>query len=426
MKIKPKEIINEATYIDPTIPLQDVPLERKALRFVFMVGRVFWKTYGFQRAGALAFATLFGIFPLVGVLLFLIPVFFGDVGMETVGKFILTSILPQAGNTLETTFESYVQIYQTNATQIGVLGLFALFIAGIALFIIVEQSFNDIWRVERRRSFLKASTVFAGVIVWIPLFIGLSLYLSTAFVAPAQAESKNFIKNVVLPPVLFFIGMSFAYMLIPNTRVNVSSALAGALFSAILWNLARTLFDRSIKIFPAYNLIQSVGVVPYFLVWLYINWVIILFGVIIAYSAQNYHFLLRENLTYTARILDPVVLLVMLFYAGKQFVSGKGAVNLSDLRNLCPIPPSDFAQHVDYLERNGFIARVGENDAIILAQPPEKIPLKIFLQFFSKAKTMFHLSLIDKEGEQFLTRLREMDEKLGSSLSDKSLAFFLA
>jgi len=425
MKIGIKEFFQRLIYINPALPPRQIPFYKKAVRFLYTVGKVFIDTSGLQRAAALAFATLFGIFPLVGVLLFLIPVFFGSGGMDQeVGRVILTYLLPATGDKLENTMKGYFEVYQRSATQIGVLGLIGLLASGIALFIIVEQTFNDIWRVERRRSFLKASTVFAGVIVWMPLFIGLSIYITREFAHRAQGISTNFMN--FLPFILFFLGLSLAYILIPNTRVNIPSALAGALFGAFFWELARTLFDRSIKIFPTYNMVQSVGAIPYFLIWLYINWVIILIGIIIAYCAQNYQLLLREDISARARVLDPVVLLMMLFFIGKKFLSGEGSVNLSELRNLCPIPPKDFNQHVEYLERNKMILRTSDNECVALARPPEKIQLQDFLQFFNKAKTMFHFSAIDESGEQFLQRLKQMDNNMAELLSGKTLASFLS
>lgn len=414
-------------YIEPMTPLAEVPFYKKAARFLYTLWRVFVGTFGFQRAAALAFATLFGIFPLVGVLLFLVPVFFGagEKSLE-VRDFILSYLLP-AGGELKTTLEGYFELYQTRAMQIGVIGLIALLAAGIALFIIIEQGFNAIWRVERRRSLLKTSTVFAGVIVWIPLFIGLSIYVMRAFAARTQVVSPNFMS--LLPFLLVFLGLTLAYILIPNTRVSVSSALAGAFIAAFFWELARTLFDRSLKIYldynPAYKLVQSLGAIPYFLVWLYVNWVIILIGIIIAYCAQNYKTLLREDITYSVRVLDPVVLLMMLFYVGKKFMAGEGAVGLNELRNLCPLPPRDFNEHLNYLERDKFFLRSSESDTVILLQPPEKIPLSDFLKFSQKARTMFHFSAVDEAGRLFLERLTQMDNNLQAILSDKSLDYFL-
>lgn len=419
-----RNIVRTLIQIDPTVPLHQVPVYKKVLRFMYTVWKVFLRTSGFQRAAALAFATLFGIFPLIAVLLFLVPVFFGSAEMQKdVGEVILNYILP-ATSDMESTLNHYIAIYQTRATQIGVMGLIALLGAGIALFIIVEQSFNDIWRVQRKRSFLKASTVFAGVIVWMPLFIGLSIYLTTEFLTRTQAEVSSF-KNV-FPITLVFLGFSLAYFLIPNTRVEIIPAVTGALFAALVWEMARTLFDRSMKFFPTLNIVQSIGAIPYFLVWLYINWIIILVGVIIAYCLQNYHLLLREDIAYNARILDPVVLLMMLFHVGKNFMAGRGAVSMVELRNICPLPAADFLQHLGYLEKLGFIILNNDSETVLLAQPPEKIPIESILQFSSKAKTMFHLSVIDEAGQQFLARLQQMDQNMTASLTDKSLSFFLS
>lgn len=414
-------------YIDPLTPLGKVPLYKKAARFIYTLGKVFIRTYGFQRAAALSFATLFGIFPLVGVLLFLVPIFFGTEGRDLeVRRFILDYILP-AGGDLKSTLESYFDLYQTRATQIGVLGLIALLAAGIALFLVIEQTFNDIWRVTRRRSLLKASTVFAGVIVWMPLFIGLSIYVARTFARRTFMGSPDFMS--LLPFFLVFLGLTLAYILIPNTRVKLSSAVAGAFLAAILWEFAHSLFDRWLKLAadynPAYKLIQSLGAIPYFIIWLYITWMIILLGIIIAYCTQNYKLLLREDITYGARVIDPVVLFMLLYYIGKKFVSREGGVSLDELRRLCPLPPKDFDEHLHFLEQERLIMRANENEMVILAQPPEKIILSEFLKVAPKAKKLFHFPVVDEAATNFFEQLTKMDNELQAVLEHKSLETFL-
>ena len=116
---------------------------------------------------------------------------------EAVGSFILNYLLPATSET-DHTLAGYFEIYRKGAARIGVVGLIALLGAGIMLFIIVEQTFNTIWRVQRRRSFIKASTIFAGVIVWIPLFIGLSIYVTREFATRTQSDSTNFMRLLIL------------------------------------------------------------------------------------------------------------------------------------------------------------------------------------------------------------------------------------
>jgi hypothetical protein len=116
----------------------------QAYRFMTTVGKVFSKDRCFQIGAVLTYVTLLSIFPLVAVLLFLVPVFFSaeQTRME-VGEFILKGLIPSTGEWFDKQLESYFQVFHEKAAGIGAMGLVFLFLMAVIMFVVVERSFND-------------------------------------------------------------------------------------------------------------------------------------------------------------------------------------------------------------------------------------------------------------------------------------------
>jgi len=91
---------------------------------------------------------------------------------------------------------------------------------------------------------------------------------------------------------LSFVVLLAALKLFPCGKVNWRPAFVGALVSATLLSLSRFGFHYYLLWFKAddpLNVIYgSVGLIPLFLIWLYLVWVVVLFGVEVAYVGQNF------------------------------------------------------------------------------------------------------------------------------------------
>jgi membrane protein len=428
----------------------------RLVRFLLTVVRVFFRSRCFESSAALTFASLFSLFPLVAVLLFIIPLFFTDVETQkNVQRFILSSLIPpttaridgalsqQAGTTPADTltsptipvsgtheaaqdvflryFNQYLDTYKQQRGKIGAVGLITLLLAAIILFIAVEQTFNEIWKVKRRRSLLKASTVFTGMIIWIPLFIGLSFYLTAELGKHSETITTG---RKLLPIGLVFLALNLAYLYLPHTKVRVRNAALGAAVATILWEIARGSLGRSVEKLVNYtNLLQTVGAIPFFLSWLYVSWVIILLGVVIAYCSQNLRHLMIEDISKTHDVLDASVLLSILFVVGDYFVKGRGGITFSELRNICPLQTQALSAHLGFLEEKGTLQFIPDEETYLLKVPPEKIYLRDFLGFAQKTGEFFFYDAEAKK--RFLSRLAALDGSLSEVVRDQTLASLL-
>ena len=77
------------------------------------------------------------------------------------------------------------------------------------------------------------------------------------------------------------------YKLMPNTQVRWRPALWGAFVAAGLAEASKWGFGLYVsQALPYLKLYGAIGLVPLFLFWLYLGWLIILFGLELAYTLQ--------------------------------------------------------------------------------------------------------------------------------------------
>ena len=106
---------------------------------------------------------------------------------------------------------------------------------------------------------------------------------------------RNAIK--VLPVLFSFIALFLMYSVVPNRRVRIPYAAVGALFAAIFLELGKRLFSLYIIYFPSYqNIYGAIAVVPILLVWIYVSWLIVFFGVEIQATLQDMYDLKRKEI----------------------------------------------------------------------------------------------------------------------------------
>ena len=84
-----------------------------------------------------------------------------------------------------------------------------------------------------------------------------------------------------------FVLLALLYKLLPNTLVRWRPALIGALVAATLWHVSKWGFGLYVsRALPYLKLYGAIGLIPLFLFWLYLNWLIVLFGMELAFTLQ--------------------------------------------------------------------------------------------------------------------------------------------
>lgn len=242
----------------------------------------------FSKAASLAYTTLLSLVPLLTVsfsALSAFPVFKGlSAKMQ---DFIFQNFVSGAAQTVQQHLQEFVE----QTAKLPVLGL--LFLVSTAVFLVfsMEQAFNEIWQVKKRRKDIPAFLIYWGVITFVPILVGVGITLSTYFFGSMfspKLASMHFIGDSLVfiePYFVAYLAFTLLYIALPNCKVQLKYALMAAIPSALLFELAKLGFTFYIAAFPTYKLVYgALPTVPIFLIWLYITWLIILFGVVINYA----------------------------------------------------------------------------------------------------------------------------------------------
>lgn len=189
--------------------------------------------------------------------------------------------------------------------SLGVTGVIGLIVVAILLFSTIEATFNDIWGVVHGRSWVTRvvqywATVTLGPLIPVVVFsfnIGAELAPVQAWMERYQLEllSTVAIEHLV-PLTVLSLGFGFFYQLMPNTKVRWTAALVGGFTGGLLWHLVSKLNVIFVsKVVSSAELYGSLAMIPVFLFWLYLSWLILLFGAQVAYAFQNRVAYLQEK-----------------------------------------------------------------------------------------------------------------------------------
>lgn len=236
-------------------------------------------------ASSLSFTTLLALVPLTAVtlaVLSLFPVF--STWMGVIQDFIYSNFVPAAGEVVQ----KHLTQFAGKTGRLTAVGLVFLAITAILLMATIEQAFNDIWRVRNTRKLLYRFLAYWALLTLGPLLIAASLVLTTHLVAlPFLDRTVIGILDRItgwLLPLVFETGAALLlYTVVPNTPVRWRTALVGAVFAVILLEIAKWLFAAAMKyFFASYKIVYgAIAVLPIFLIWIYISWLIVLLGAVV-------------------------------------------------------------------------------------------------------------------------------------------------
>ena len=282
------------------------------LRMLVLIIEGFVKSDVFMLSAALTYQVIFALVPLLVVMLAVVK---GVGGFSSVGgevqNFLLKNILPkistapaegspQGGTDLAKQIDTFVS--NVNATAIGVVGFVALLYTAISLLTSIEQAFNRIWGIKSHRPLLRRFIVYWAFLTLSPILLAASLSM-TGFVQSnslyvwISTHVPYFSKAALLvtPYVVAWIMFTGFYVFMPNTRVHPGAAFVGALISGTAWEGMKTIyFWYNTHVLTNYKFYGSLGTIPIFLLWVYLSWIIILFGAEVAFAAQHVNTYKRE------------------------------------------------------------------------------------------------------------------------------------
>lgn len=302
--------------------------------------------------------------------------------------------------------EAQSRVASVSFASIGIVGLLLFIWAALSLAVSLETAFNAIYNAPRGRPWHLRVTIYWAAITLGPVLLFVSLFLAGKLAslveglggAPAASDSST------RPAVLAFLGLILTqllalashftallaswlllfllYRLLPNTKVRTRPALIGSFVAAVLWETGKWLFKLYVQKAVPYSAIYgSLGLVPLFLFWVYVTWLVVLFGLELSHTLQAMR---SGNFKYVSHsagrelFYDPRWLIPMLGLIGKRFSEGK-ATSADRLAAELALPARVVTALAESLEKTGLVRRTQAEDdedaGYTLARPPERIKL---------------------------------------------------
>ena len=262
------------------------------------IAREFYAIEGTSRAASLAYTTLLSLVPLLVALTQVVQQYFRKLfpGWEAQIDNILNIVLPYQSPQITYNLAKFAQ----NAQAASTVGAIVFMIVAFRLFLAVEATINQIWRVRVGRGYRQKLIAFTMLFFWGPLLMGLSFTTNKSLQRNPYLHLlfKHDIIFAIAPVIILFIAFTMLFWLVPATRVQFSAAVAGAVVTTMLFTLVRFGFGiYADHLFHGrFNLIYgTVGLALIFLIAIEVMWVVILLGVEISYVYQNLYGVLRAQ-----------------------------------------------------------------------------------------------------------------------------------
>ena len=238
-------------------------------------------------AGALTYTTLLALVPafLVAVAVMASMPFFDEV-MTKFKIFLLMNLVPEVANAIITV---YMTQFSVNAARLTTVGLVIVLGVAVWLMLTMDSTFNAIWRVQRSRPYWVSAVAYAALLLVAPALIAVSVTVTTYAMSLSAAlgdESGLPFMLRAVPTTISALAFYLLYKLIPNRHVPWRHALLGGVVAALLFEAAKECFRIYVHHSTTYSLMYgALAFVPILLAWIYLSWLVILFGAELTASA---------------------------------------------------------------------------------------------------------------------------------------------
>jgi membrane protein len=255
---------------------------RGPLRFVLAVAQRFREDRSAQTAGALTYTTLLSLVPLLTVALALstaFPVF--DRMVALLQDYALANLLPDAEG-LEG-IAAQLDEFIGRAAQLTAIGVAILSVIALLLMLTIDDTLNRIFRVQRRRPFAQRLAMYVAVLALGPALVGASVSMTSVLVVDSLGALNldSLAESVLrlLPFAFTCAALTLLYLVVPNRRVALRHAFAGALLAGVAFEFAKRGFALFVTKVPTYAMIYGTfATMLFFLIWLYLSWLLVLVG----------------------------------------------------------------------------------------------------------------------------------------------------
>jgi membrane protein len=316
------------------------------------------------RAMSLVYTTLLSVVPLIA---FSFSVLQGFGVHNQLEPFLYDFLEPLGEQGAKITTQVIELVDNVKGGVLGGISLAFFIYTAVSMVQKMEESFNYVWYVAKRRSFARRVTEYMIVLLIGPVIIVVALGMIASlrsntmvqFFLTNEALGPILVATNKLTPYLLVTGVfTFLYMYMPNTKVRFKAAIIGGLAGGFAWASLSAIFANVVVFSTSKQAIYAGFAVAIFtLIWLYLNWLVLLFGAQLAYYIQNPAFLRigRREPRLSNAMSERLALNIML-YVGRAFRDPEKSINVAEISDEMRMPSITLMPVLLALEDGGLLA----------------------------------------------------------------------
>lgn len=358
---------------------------REKFKFLGIIYKNYFRTDTNLLASSITYVSLLAIFPFIALILGISKVFL----LDEILKDKLALLIPQEERFLQLIFDiSQKLIASIKGGLLTGIGMIILLWSMTQVLMLLEDSFNKIWHIKKKRNLTTRLINYIGVIIVLSIltvFIIVSndsiLHLITNKILHLPFLQLSLVSNII-NTILFLVFLIIVYVALPNTKVKIKSATFASIITMIGFKILQLAYFYLQSSISKYNAIYgSLAFFPIFLIWVRMVWINILIGAQIAYSIQNEYYNADVNIREMPGILKKEVGLYILSIIIRRFKTLQPPYTLKDLTRITGINEKVIKDTLNEIEYAGYIYQITDNEENIyqLNIDPEQLNINQYI-----------------------------------------------
>ncbi len=408
------------------------------LRVILLASRGFLNDHCQKTASVLTYYSLLNVVPVVAVAFAVAKGF----GLE---KMIENQILQmadkanwQADITNQIISFSHKLLDQAKGGLIAGVGVALLFWTVISILGKIEESLNDIWEVKKSRTLIRKFSDYIAMMVFAPVL----LIISSSATVLVASQVKVIVNKIallgvfskviflllnLLPYVSIWILLTMLYLVMPNTKIPIRSAILGGIIAGTITQIVQWIYIKFQIGAASYGAIYgSFAALPLFLGMLQMSWMIVLFGTEIAHANENYETFGFHPDYHRISVSSKKLLMLRIFHLlTKKFSLGEKPLSAGQVAHTLEIPVRLVRQLLHELSDVGLVVEISKGIKSEVAFQPGRTIENITVKFALDEYEKFGITKIpddrSEEAEKISKYLQDISEIIEKSPSNVKL-----